>query len=685
MEAARGTRSDSGTASAGLGPVGGWWPRGWRPRRLTKAVVLWMVWAACATALIVPTALWARRAHDVALAAARDDVTHATASGARATENVLGLVDVFLKRLSEAAGDEGLSGATVDTICPSLICSNNRRTSPYLLMAFTRANGEVVVSSPDLPQVNLADRDYFVAQREKDAGLFVGAPRRTPFIEGMFLPLSRRLATKDGTFDGIVAAAFNTDLIRAVFQGQGIGRLDRIRLLGAEGHSLVDWSAATVEGGPAKVDRVEETACGPAGSRPTPEALTSVVKLPLGGLSVEACRSAENALRTWRVEVAWAAGCEAVLLLAAALALPPASRRREARLRQQMGLRGLVAGSSDVQFIIAAKPDGRFVLEALTFSRGGELGRMSVRLIGRTTRDFFSPEDADLIEADYRSVLASGHTRRTERRVRLGSSELTWSTVLVPLADEGAHGGYIFGAATELVGTADGELEGGLRRFTEDVLRREDGERRRIARELHDTTGQNLIAAGLELGGVARGLVDASPQVLAALAQARSLIDASVTELRTLAYVLHPALLDEAGLGLALTTLAEGFESRSNVRVAVVIADGLMSRRWPAEVELALYRVAQEALTNVQRHSSTREAQVVLRCAQPGHLELVVDNGPCPVPDEGLNGSPIVEGVGIRGMRDRLEVLGGTLEIVRRRRGLQVVARVPSGTWDGQA
>lgn len=87
-------------------------------------------------------------------------------------------------------------------------------------------------------------------------------------------------------------------------------------------------------------------------------------------------------------------------------------------------------------------------------------------------------------------------------------------------------------------------MEGGFRRFTEDVLRREDVERRRIARELHDTTGQNLIAAVFELGAVQRGLINPSPQVVAALAHARALVDASVSELRTLAYVLHPALLD---------------------------------------------------------------------------------------------------------------------------------------------
>lgn len=640
------------------------------PRRIRGAALLWSAWAACAAALVIPTAIWADRSREAALATARADVARATVSSARATENVIGLVDVFLKRLSEATDEAAPGRVRPDQICPSMVCSNNRRLSPYLIMAFARANGDVFVYGSELPLLSLADRDYFVGQRERDAGLYVGHPRRTPFVEGVFLPMSRRLASKDASFDGIVAAAFNTDLIRSVFQGQGIGRLDRVRLLDPGGHPLVDWSAdaAAHAAGPA---------CGPSGARPVTEAMASAVKLPVGGLTVDACRSTANALGPWREQVALVAGAEALLLLVSALVLPTFIRRRERHLRQQVGLRGLVAGSSDVQFIIAAKPDGRFVLEALTFTRGGELGRMSARLVGRTTREFFSPEDVDLVEADYRSVLASGQTRRTERRIRLGGGAFTWSTVLVPLSDGSGRGGYIFGAATELAAADGGELEGGLRRFTEDVLRREDAERRRIARELHDTTGQNLIAAGFELAVVERGLKDAKPQVAAALAHARSLVDASVSELRTLAYVLHPALLDEAGLGVALPTLAEGFERRAGVRVTVAMAEDLTARRWSPEIEIALYRVAQEALTNVQRHSVTKAARVTLRPVSPGRLQLVVEDGPEAAAASGSAVPPPVEGAGIRGMRDRIEALGGSLTLTGQDGGLRIVATVP--------
>ncbi|MCE4223342.1 PAS domain-containing protein [Methylobacterium sp. C25] len=668
---------DDGRARSKRSKLAGKWLRNTGlSHSATTAILLWSGCAACATAIVIPTILWADTARDAALSAARKNVSSSAAAGANSVDSLFGLIDVVLRRMSELAAGDEFGSASLDELCPSLICSNNQRLSPYLLLGFARANGDVVTYGPNTPSLNIADRDYFVAQKSGDVGLFVGAPRRTPFMTGLALPMSRRLPAKTDSFQGIVGAVINADQIRAVFQGVGAGNADRISLTNADGRSLIEWVA---DRGSETDSRNVTAPCGPAGKDARDETMAAAEKIKIGDLTVEVCRSKVNALRSWRRQVYLVAGFEGLLLAASALVLPAFGRRRARRLRQQMGLRGLVVGSSDVQFIIAAKPDGRFVLEALTFTRPGEFGRMSARLIGRTTREFFSPDDVDLIESDYRSVLASGQTRRIERRVRLGGGEFMWSTVLVPLNDGGGHDSYIFGAATELGGTGDSELEGGLRRFTDDVIRREDAERRRIARELHDTTGQNLIAAGFELGAIDRDLFDSPPHVRAAVAQARALIDASVSELRTLAYVLHPALLDEAGLGLALPTLAEGFEKRAGIRVVVTVAAELSGRRWPSEIEIALYRVAQEALTNVQRHSVTKSACLMLRPDASGRLELSVGDGTNQTSGDERPTSPLVEGAGIRGMRERIEGLGGSLVVAPSTDGFRITASVPVG------
>ncbi|WP_128563615.1 histidine kinase [Methylobacterium crusticola] len=628
--------------------------------------VFWALWAVCAAAFATSATVWAQRSHDAALLAAREDVSGVVVSGAKALENVFGLADVLLRRLSEATLEGDLSGPTIDRLCPSFLCSTSRRLSPYMLMAVTRADGDVLVQDTEMPRRNLAARDYFDAQRERDADLYIGAPRRTPLIDGLFVPMSRRVTLRDGSFGGIVAAAINVDLFRAVLQGLADGRVDGIRLRDARGTSLVDWSA-------------EARSRPDASCRSEAMGITASRVLRIGDLSVEVCRSPANALRPWRNQLLAVAGAGSLLLLAPVLAYPAVSRY----LRRQAGLRELVAGSSDMQFIVAARPDGRFVLEALTFSREGARGPAAASLVGRTARDLFPPETADAVEADYRAVLASGETRRIERRIRIGGAAFVWSSVLVPLHEPGGGRAYIYGAATDM--TEDRRLERRLLGFVEDALRREDEERRRIARELHDTTGQNLIAAGFALGVVQRGLADAPQPVRAALAQVRAMLDASVAELRTLSYVLHPALLDEAGLEVALGTLAEGFQQRAGIAVAVAVDHEIAGLRWSPAVELALYRVAQEALTNVQRHAAAQEARVSLRKPAPGRLELVIEDGAAGSAGAAPTATPVTEGAGVRGMRDRLEALGGTLSLTRRPSGLRVTATLPARAAAGDA
>jgi PAS domain S-box-containing protein len=214
--------------------------------------------------------------------------------------------------------------------------------------------------------------------------------------------------------------------------------------------------------------------------------------------------------------------------------------------------------------------------------------------------------------------------------------------------------------------------ETGLRDLTSRLLRVQDDERRRMARELHDTTAQNLAAAILELDRLRHSIpiVDqASEQICD---QLRALIECALQEIRTLSYLLHPPLLDELGLTSALRWYVRGFERRSGIAVSLTLPDDL--GRMPGTVESALFRVVQEALTNIHRHSGSATAQIRLtRSAGQVALEIK-DQGRGMQPHDGTD--PPLLGVGVSGMRARLHQLGGELSIRSTARGTTVTATV---------
>jgi signal transduction histidine kinase len=210
--------------------------------------------------------------------------------------------------------------------------------------------------------------------------------------------------------------------------------------------------------------------------------------------------------------------------------------------------------------------------------------------------------------------------------------------------------------------------------MTGKLLNAEDEERRRIARELHDTTVQELIAASMALSQVEAGFAAHLPEPAArAMAEARGSLNRAKEELRTLSYVLQPPLLDELGLPTAIRVYAEGFQRRSGIAVRVEAADDLPPV--PRPVETVLFRVLQEALTNVHRHSNAHLATVRL-VMRPADLTLEVQDdghGLLTQPGRSLPAS----GAGITGMRARLRQLGGALDITFGESGTVLMACAP--------
>jgi two-component system, NarL family, sensor kinase len=223
------------------------------------------------------------------------------------------------------------------------------------------------------------------------------------------------------------------------------------------------------------------------------------------------------------------------------------------------------------------------------------------------------------------------------------------------------------------------QAEEALRQLTARLLRLQDEERRRIARELHDMTAQNLLAVTLGLAEIEKRSGDFPAELKRALAQCRSLNKQSLQEIRTLSYLLHPPLLDEAGLVSALRWYSDGFSKRSGIEVDLVAARDF--GRLPSEVETALFRVVQECLTNIYRHSGSETAHIRLERGE-GQVRLVVRDSGRGMGVE-ADGEGVAEGVGlgvgILGMEQRLRQLGGRLKIKSNGGGTTIIAAVPLG------
>ena len=203
----------------------------------------------------------------------------------------------------------------------------------------------------------------------------------------------------------------------------------------------------------------------------------------------------------------------------------------------------------------------------------------------------------------------------------------------------------------------------------------QDEERRRIARELHDVTAQNLFAMSLNLSKL-DNLEANKGEIHDLIAECQTMGAQSLQEIRTLSYVLHPPLLDQAGLVSALRWYVEGFSKRSGIYVEVFTQP---IGRVPADVEMALFRVVQEALTNVRRHSNSEIAKIRLEMRLDDLVLEISDQG-CglerPKPQDDADGM-VAMGVGISGMRQRLQQLGGSLNITSNNKGTTVSAVVP--------
>lgn len=212
-----------------------------------------------------------------------------------------------------------------------------------------------------------------------------------------------------------------------------------------------------------------------------------------------------------------------------------------------------------------------------------------------------------------------------------------------------------------------------IRQLTGRLLKSQDDERRRLARELHDSTGQMLAAMkiNLDLADARTGVAD--PALKNLITDSITITDEMSRQLRTMSYLLHPPLLDETGLQSALRWYAEGFAQRSGIEVKLEISPDF--RRLPHDLEIAIFRVIQESLTNIHRHSGSTTAEITLRQDDQNVQVEIVDTG-AGMSSDRYQGA-FVPGVGIMGMRERMRQFGGNFEIVPATKGTTIRASVP--------
>jgi len=318
--------------------------------------------------------------------------------------------------------------------------------------------------------------------------------------------------------------------------------------------------------------------------------------------------------------------------------------------------------------------EGRYLLINREYINAFHVNRDQI--CGKKDTDMFPPDQAAVFHQSDLEVLRARVPLEFEEVTIHDDGPHTSIVQKFPLFDESGQIYAICGFVIDI--TERKRMEEELRCFSGRLLHLQDDERRRIARGLHDSTGQNLVALATMLGQLRSTVRSTERNARRLISECKALADRCIREVRTLSYLLHPPMLEEAGLGDAIREYVMGFSKRSGIRVTLELSShiGRMTR----DVELALFRVVQEGLTNIQRHSGSRQANI--RIDRNANFTLEIS-------DEGRgirSGRPkrkdrtgFQYGVGIPSMQERVKLIGGQLEVDSSNRGTSLRVIVPLG------
>jgi PAS domain S-box-containing protein len=293
-------------------------------------------------------------------------------------------------------------------------------------------------------------------------------------------------------------------------------------------------------------------------------------------------------------------------------------------------------------------------------------------LQGDRWQTILHPDDRDRVLKAWHESVLSGTIYEQEERHRSADGTYRWFLARgVPLRN--AEGRIVrwYGTNTDIEDRKAAEEE--LRRVSGQLFRAQEEERRRIARDLHDSTAQHLVLLTAALERLKNSATARSIKFRGVFSEAQELAGLALREVRTLSYLLYPPMLDESGLEDAISHYVEGYGERTGVQVNVQVSPHL--GRLGRDTEMVLFRVVQESLTNVQRHSGSRRAHVRLNRIEDQVLLEVRDEGRT-TGRKGKEIRKISPGVGISSMRERVRQIGGKLEIESTSAGTTVRATI---------
>ena len=346
--------------------------------------------------------------------------------------------------------------------------------------------------------------------------------------------------------------------------------------------------------------------------------------------------------------------------------------RTETVARQSQEIVDAFFSSSTVGFVIL---DSKFRCTRFNEAFPRMAGMEPEQLPGRTASEIFRERGmhSDLL---LQEVLRTGKPvldREVSADLSAKPGELRhWLVNYFPIQEDGGIFTQLGIIVVDV--TARRNAEEALRKLSGRLLGIQDQERRRIARELHDSLGQYLVGLKIALEMLSQSQTEASA---ALLAECRDILDKSITETRTLSHLLHPPLLDEAGFASAASWFVTGFSQRSGIPVSLEVPPDLP--RLPESVEIALFRILQESLTNVHRHSRAPSAEIKVE-ADAEQVSIEVRDHGRGIPGyilRHVDGEGAKLGVGLAGMRERIHELGGVFEVLSDEHGTAVRASVP--------